>query len=62
MFHDPTNAGRTAVNLDVDSLDEADRTWRGRRIVPGDVIEASFVRILPVSDPDGNTIMLLESR
>lgn len=63
VFHDPTNAGHVTVNFTVGSVEEAERTLRGRGIEPGDPFDASeFVRILPVTDPDGNTITLLETR
>lgn len=63
VFHDPANAGHVAVNLVVEDVDDADAALRRRGIVPEDLVEASaFVRILPVVDPDGNTITLLQMR
>jgi catechol 2,3-dioxygenase-like lactoylglutathione lyase family enzyme len=63
VFHDPANAGHTCVNLDVGSVDGAVAELRERGVTPEDVIEASAVaRILPVPDPDGNTVNLLEPR
>ncbi|GAA4919691.1 hypothetical protein EV188_103203 [Actinomycetospora succinea] len=60
---DAESAGHGALNLTIDSVDEADRTLRDRGIVPGELVEASeFVRILPVTDPDGNSITLLQAR
>lgn len=61
--HDVANAGHGEVSLTVDSVDEAATTLRERGITPGDLVEFSqFVRILPLTDPDGNTINLLEPR
>lgn len=62
VFGDPANAGHACVNFDVESVDAAEAELRGRAVVPGEVIEASSgVRILPVPDPDGNTIHLLQT-
>lgn len=63
VFHDPANAGHAAVNFSIPSVDHADKALRDRGLVPGDLVEVSqYVRILPITDPDGNTITLLESR
>ena len=63
VFHDPTNAGHVSVNFSVTSMEDAQEELQARGIVLGDLFEASqFARILPVTDPDGNTITLLEKR
>ena len=62
VFEDPDRAGTTAVNLAVDSIDAAARELRERGIRPDEPVEASAgVRLLPVVDPDGNRITLVES-
>lgn len=63
VSHDDANAGHGEVSLTVDSVDEAAATLRERGIAAGDVDDISqYVRILPLTDPDGNTINLLEPR
>ena len=62
VFVDPARAGSTAVNLAVDSVDAADSELRARGLTPEEPIGADGgVRLLPVVDPDGNTVTLIES-
>ncbi|WP_433783799.1 VOC family protein [Actinomycetospora sp. CA-101289] len=61
VFRDPSRAGTTAVNLAVGSIDQAAGTIRARGITPDEPVEASAgVRLLPVRDPDGNVVTLIE--
>jgi glyoxylase I family protein len=62
VFHDPARAGRSAVNLAVDSVDDARETLRQRGLAPGEPSGASAgVRLLGIDDPDGNTVTLIEN-
>lgn len=62
VFHDPSRAGTTAVNFAVDSVGQVAETLRANGITPDEPVEASAgVRLLPVRDPDGNVVTLIES-
>lgn len=62
VFRNPDQAGKTSVNLAVNDLHETAAKIRERGIDPGPVEPASAgVRLLPLTDPDGNTVTLIEN-
>lgn len=62
IFHDAGSAGSTSVNLVVADLPTAAEEITGRGLGVDEIVEASAgVRLLPIADPDGNTITLIEN-
>jgi predicted enzyme related to lactoylglutathione lyase len=60
VFVAPPRAGGTAVNFAVDDFDQTCRTVRDRGFDVGGAWDTPRgVRLLPLADPDGNTITFI---
>lgn len=61
VFHDPERAGTSVFNLGLDDLDGCLARIAEDGIISGEVITNSKgSRLATVSDPDGNTITLIQ--
>lgn len=62
VFHDPDRAGRSVFNLVVDDLDRHRAALEAAGIAVADVVtNAKGTRLAALTDPDGNTITLIEN-
>lgn len=58
VFAEPDRAGRSSMVLEVADVDEAATRLTAAGIGYEGPLDATTVRILPVTDPDGNRIVL----
>ncbi len=60
IFHDPEHAGGATLTLGVPDLNGYLAALRGRGIAVGAVTSGAISRFAPVTDPEGNTMMIAE--
>ena len=64
LVEDAERSGRSLLTLNVDDLDRELATLRERRLDPGAIDDTTSDKVLfaTVTDPEGNTITLVEQR
>lgn len=57
VFAEPERAGRSSMVLDVDDVEQVAAELTGAGIQHAGPLDATTVRILPLTDPDGNRVV-----
>lgn len=62
LFQDPKNAGHSTLTLGVSDLASERARLAERKLEPGPIEEADYVRIVRLRDPDQNLVVLAEKK